>query len=80
MPDRPYARSSLLLQAPIIKSEMKLNFNELFQTNRSIVDLVLQADENVLSKTAMLERLLPGLSAAGDCACSCACQCSCSCS
>jgi len=74
------AGASLFVRDPVIVSEVKIDFSELFRTNRTIVHSVLNADTNVVAKIGILERLLPGLAAAGDCACSCACQCACSCS
>jgi hypothetical protein len=80
MADRIEEKAKLFPQAPIIISEMKIDYNEVSRMNQRIVNLVLEADVDVLTKAGILERLLPGMAAAGDCACSCACSCSCSCS
>jgi hypothetical protein len=73
-------KTELSKQCPVIVSEMRLDFNEITKMNKSIVDLIVNSDVDVLTKAGMLSRILPGLSAEGACACSCACSCSCSCS
>jgi len=64
-------------EAPVIVSELKLDFTEMFRTNASVVKLILDSDVDLMTKAGMLERILPGLTRAGACACSCSCSCSC---
>jgi hypothetical protein len=79
MPERTDEKTALLQQGPVIVSEMRLNFDEPFKLNKTIVTAILGADTDVLTKAGLLARILPGLVAAGNCACSCSCSCSCSC-
>jgi hypothetical protein len=79
MADKIEEKVKLFQRAPIIVSEMRVDFNEVIKMNQNIVNLVLKANVDILTKAGMLERLLPGLMVAGDCACSCSCSCSCTC-
>jgi len=69
-----------LLQSPVvIVSETKVDYREMFALNRTVVDLILRSDADLLTKVGLLGRILPSLMDAGSCACSCSCSCSCSC-
>ncbi|HYU43863.1 MAG TPA: hypothetical protein VEQ84_17085 [Vicinamibacteria bacterium] len=77
MAEKPEGRQTLFAQAPVIVSELKLDFTEMFRLNDSIVKAILGSDVDVMTKAGMLERILPGLPRASACSCSCSCSCSC---
>jgi hypothetical protein len=79
MPEATEEKDQPFQQAPVIISEIRLNYNEVFTMNRRIIDAVLDTETDVVSKIGLLSRILPGLVAAGSCTCSCSCNCSCSC-
>jgi hypothetical protein len=71
---------ALFRQIPVIISEVRLDFSDLMRTNESIAAVILGSDTDIFTKAGILERLLPSLPMAGDCACACSCSCSCMCS
>ncbi len=77
MPDKIQETQAPLQQAPVIISEVRLNYTDLFLLNQSIIKTIIESDVDVMSKTALLERILPNLAQAGSCSCSCSCACSC---
>ena len=77
MPDKIQETQAPLQQAPVIISEVRLNYTDLFLLNQSIIKTIIELDVDVMSKTALLERILPNLAQAGSCSCSCSCACSC---
>lgn len=77
MPDKIQETQAPLQQAPVIISEVQLNYTDLFLLNQSIIKTIIELDVDVMSKTALLERILPNLAQAGSCSCSCSCACSC---
>ena len=77
----PQESVAMLQQAPVIVSEVRLNFDEQLAMNRNIVNTVLELDVDLISKVGLLNRILPGspqratAPAAGSCSCSCSCTC-----
>jgi hypothetical protein len=74
---KPDLTRTLFQQAPTIVSEMRVDYSQLTRINDAIVSTIINSDADVMTKAGLLERILPGLAAAGSCACSCSCSCSC---